>query len=1194
MKKYTANYTYTNPNFVIQNLVTNQTNADLLQTLYVVKNILQRGFPTTLSKYLQSKLGEIHKLDNFEERFLFATNQTPIWNDTIKGDRERNYFPAKDFFEQIIPNEFGEFSFIQSLLIPEIEINEITGEDDRNFINQQVDFYLPQAKLVIEIDGQQHKLDEVTRVSDSTRDNYLSSKGITTVRITTRELQNGSYTVKVETILKYLERYERLLNFYKNACEKIEENQMNEEEIKTKLLPTAIIRFQVLLIELLTHKYLTFDEDWNFNILSHEDLPDFAELAINDLLIWVDKLWQLKNKQELKKPNFNIAITNDKTKFQPTTKAINIDFSLFKRYTDENKINEDVIFVRTDYFDIVKDKNYFRVSTTEPINYNITDEDKPILEFFLDNIFDKPSFREGQFPIVSNVLNRKDTIGLLPTGGGKSLCYQLPCLLQPSINFVVCPIKSLMYDQNDNLVKTLVTNVSFITSDLEADERRDIERNFEQGKYLFVWISPEKFQIPSFREKISAIVANFSIAYAVVDEVHCLSEWGHDFRTSYLNLAKTIDKLSPKDENGEGKIKFIGLTATASVNVLKDIKIEFSRQKQRLEDENIKSLLDYSRKELQFEVINDKGNKYDTLKGILANLKETESFTETVEKAGLVFTPNVNGNYGCFPLSNKINTVYHKKVGWFSGEIPKIKSKTLIDAIHITNPDFIENEIELTLKKEGFNELTKWIIDNKLYELKPTKNPKWFQLIIGKDSPIMSKEEFSKYKIQIQKDFKGNKYQLLVATKAFGMGIDKQNIFYTFHYGLPSSVEALYQEAGRAGRWDKRKEEHKDKIGKCYVLHSPETHDQERVERLFHKDTTFAEMKEISDEVKWDGKDIFQQVHLFLQGQNDIEKDFEIIIKVINSEFFAENQTKKIFWNANRFIPALGIKEDVLEKAIYRLSLLGIVSDWTTNFVNHFEVQFNSLDEKNIIKSVSDYITKYEPNTDVKKELQKVQQNTVLERAVWYLLNWTFENIAYSRKQSLKTLSDWCSEFEDSESFKQRIDSYFIFSETTFVLQHIAENPKEYEKWFEVLTTNNQFPNRTEFEKLKDSISRFLESYRNNVGLNFVSGFVRLALNEYEDSDGKERFESALSSVKEIFTKEQQHDFLNRLKVLGKHLTEEQKMDLSQSISRYYPEMLEELAEYYDLAYLLNDVYAEKLKELKKLNRKLYEQLAEI
>ena len=1143
MKKYTANYTYTNPNFVIQNLVTNQYNTDLLSILYVTKNILQRGFPTTLSKYLQSQLGEIHKLENFEDRFLFATNQKPIWNDTIKGDRERNYYPAKDFFEKIIPSEFGEFTFIQSLLIPEIEINEIVGEEDKNFINQQVDFYLPQAKLVIEIDGQQHKLDEVTRVSDTNRDNYLKIKGVETIRISTTELRNGSYSTKIEEILKHLERYEKLLTFYKNACEKIEENQMSKEEIKTKLLPTAIIRFQILLIELLTHNYLTFDQDWNFNILCHEDLPEFAELATTDLLIWMDKLWQLKNKQELKKPKINIQITNTQTNFQPTTKTINIDFSLFKRYTDENKISEDVIFVRTDYFDIVKDKNYFRVSTTEPVNYNITDEDKPTLEFFLDNIFDKPSFREGQFPIISNTLNRKDTIGLLPTGGGKSLCYQLPCLLQPSINFVVCPIKSLMYDQNDNLVKTLVTNVSFITSDLEKDERREIERNFEQGKYLFTWVSPEKFQIPSFREKISAIIANFSIAYAVVDEVHCLSEWGHDFRTSYLNLAKTIDKLSPKDENGEGVIKFIGLTATASVNVLKDIKIEFSRQKKRLEDENIKSLLDYSRKELQFEIINDKGNKNQKIRELLEELKDTEGFTENTDKAGLVFTPNVNGAYGCYPVANSLNTVFPDKVGWFSGDIPK---------------------------RDVFDENT--------------------GRKIGKE-PVMLRDEFNKYKKKIQKDFKENKYQLLVATKAFGMGIDKQNIFYTVHYGLPSSVESLYQEAGRAGRWDKKKEENQHKIGKCFVLHSPETHDKDRVERLFHKDTTFSEMKEISEEVKWNGRDIFKQVFLFTQGQNDIQKDFEIILGVIK-HYFQENSVVRIFWKDA--YSKLKIDSDTLQKAIYRLSLLGIATDWTTNFVNHYEIRFNSLLEKNIIKSVSGYITKYEPNTDVESELLQIEQNTILEKAVWYLLNWTFENIAYSRKQSLKTLSDWCSEFQDSESFKERIDSYFIFSETTFVLQHIAENPKDYDKWFEVLTTNNQFPNKAEFEKLKDSISRFLESYRNNLGLNFLSGFVRLALNEYDDSDGKERFESSISTIKTTFDQENQEDFLNRIKILGKHLAEEQKMELSQSISKYYPELLEELAEYYDLAYLLNDVYSEKLQELKKLNKKLYEQLAEI
>lgn len=1218
MKKYTANYTYTNPNFVIQNLIENPIKSDLLPLLYVIKNILQRGFPTTMSKFLQNEIGEIHnkeKFSNFKDRFLFATNQTPIWYNTIKGDEDRNYYPAKDFFETIIPNEFGEYAFVQSLIIPEIEINEITGEYNRSFVNQQVDFYLPQAKLVIEIDGQQHKTHEVTRVSDKNRNEHLEKYGIKTIRIDTIELRNGSYKEKVKAILEHISRYEKLMAFYKNACEKIEENEISELEINTKLLPTAIIRFQILLIELLTHNYLSLENDWNFNILANEELNDFPKLAITDLLIWLENIWRLKNKTSFRKPKFNVKITNNKKEFDATTKAINIDFSLFNRYTDENKINPDVIYLRTDYFDIVKDKNYFRVSTTEPINYNITNEDIPFLEFFLNNIFDKSKFREGQFPIISNALNRKDTIGLLPTGGGKSLCYQLPCLLQPSINFVVCPIKSLMYDQKENLEKQFLTNTAYISGDQKKPgEKERILNQFGNGKFLFIWISPERFQILKFRQKIEEIVARFSIAYAVVDEVHCLSEWGHDFRTSYLNLAKTIDKLSPKDENGDGKIKFIGLTATASVNVLKDIKIEFSRRKQRLEEENIKSLLDYSRKELQFEVINDKGNKKDRLKTLLQDLKETEAFTETKEKAGLIFTPNVNGDYGCYPLSNSVNIQFPNKVSWFSGEVPKIKSRSIFDSIHAENTAFIHYEIELVLTKEGFSkELIKWVIDNGFYEVKTTKNPKWNQLLIGKDSPVMTDEVFIDHKQQVQKDFKDDKYQILVATKAFGMGIDKLNIHYTFHYGLPSSVESLYQEAGRAGRWDKSKEENKGKIGKCFVLHSPETHDRERVKRLFDKDTTFAEMKEISEEVKRNGKDIFTQVFLFTQGQNDIAEDLRIILGV-KSLYFQGNSTVTIFWD-NAFAK-LRISSDVLQKAIYRLSLLGIVSDWTTDFRTNYVVQFNRIDDDNIIKSVSNYITKYEPTTNVEKGIRAVERDTILEKSIWYLLNWTFENIAYSRKQSLKTLSEFCSTFTNSDDFKKRIDSYFVFSNTTFILQEIGESPNKYNLWFEAFYTyeetkeldennlkivrkiyipeiQNLDLKLEEYGKLRDTISRFLENNRNNTGLNFLSGFVRLALNQYQDSDGKERFESALKTIKQTFSNSEQEDLLNKLMILGKNLNENQKMELCQSITKFYPEKLEYLAEYYDLAHLLNDKYAQKLSQLKKLNTLLYEQLAE-
>lgn len=1108
---------------------------------------------------------------------------------------------------------------------------------------------MPQAKLVIEIDGFHHDLNPIIKKNDEERDTFLKSKGFTTFRITTKELGNGTYIEKTKRILNYLQVNNKSLDYYKKGYEIIKNNQISIEEITTKLLPTAIMRFQILLIELLIHEYLTFDDEWNFNIyisnpneikfiknivyqdelfgLVKVDNLNAIKLAINDLFIWINKLWQLKNKQKLKTPKFSINITNDKTKFQSTTTAINIDFSLFKRYTDENEINKDIIFIRTDYFDFNSknnitgiDKNYFRVSTTEPINYKITDEDEHLLEFFLYNIFNKPDFRDGQFAIISNALNRNDTIGLLPTGGGKSLCYQLPCLLQPSINFVICPIKSLMRDQNDNLVKELVTNVNFITSNLDIEERSKVENNFEQGRYLFVWISPEKFQIPSFRDKIRSIVNRFSIAYAVVDEVHCLSEWGHDFRISYLNLAKTIDNLSPKDEKGQGEIKFVGLTATASVHVLKDIKIEFSRQKQSLEDENIKSLLDYSRKELQFEVINDKGNKETELKKLLKELNDTGGLFDGSEKAGLVFTPYVNGAYGSYSVYNKLAISYPKKVNWYSGSVPKRKQWIEVKNEIIENKHLLNEEIKKWITTLNLNfdkeELYEILYENR-YSLEKKRKSPTTSLVEIKGVPILNSKEFSQHRDQVHKDFKEDEYQLLVSTKAFGMGIDKDNIFYTFHYGLPSSVEALYQEAGRAGRWDTTKKENKNKVGKCYILHSPETCDKELVEQLFNKNTTFSNIKAITDSLKMlQKRDVFRQIFLFTQGQNDIEKDFKIITGVIN-KYFKENSRVIINWkNAQK---ELGIKNNILEKAIYRLSLLGIVSDWTTNFINHYEVKFESLDDNKIISNISNHIRKYDAAINVKLELEKTDKTKILDKAILYLLKWTFNHIVYNRKQSLKTLYDWCSQFEQnggSEEFKRRIDNYFIFTDTTFILQDITENPNKSDSWFDALfitvekeingekkeskihipQIENVDDRKLEYEKLRDSISRFLESYRNSAGLNFVSGFVRLALNDYENGDGKERFESALLSVRNDFNQTQKKEFLSRLKELGKYLSTEQKEKLVESIKnvKYDSQIIEEFAEEYDLAHLLNDIYAEKLKELKILNNKLYEQLKEI
>lgn len=1234
MKKFTANYVHTNSNFVIQNLKEGRTtDEELYAFCCILKNILQRGVPTMMSKYLQGKLGALHKKENFKDFFIYPSQQKLQWHATIKGGTTN---PARDFYERIIPNEFGDYAFVQSLIVPEIEINEIVGYSPE-YIGQKVDFYLPQAKLVIEIDGEQHK-EEKQKQLDKKRDDYLKKEVIKTIRISTEELKSGEYKNKIEKIIKWLDRCNHLLNDY-NSDSAIK--NIDQEIINDKYLPTAIIRFQILILELLMNGQLSLRADWSLSIFIDKLFSQSVHLAIEDLFKWLEKLYLLKNKTEIQLPKVNIHWTESSEDIQ--SQALNIDFSLQQRYTDEATYFHDKIFVRADYFDCfsitaapddLKDwfkwnnMDHFQISTAESIDYKITKEDEKTLEFFLQNIFDKLSFRDGQFPILQNALNRNDTIGLLPTGGGKSLCYQLPCLLQPAISFVVCPIKSLMYDQKENLEQNYITRTNWITSDLEADQKEKVALEFEQGKYLFVWISPERFQSQSFRDKIAAINKNFSIAYAVIDEVHCLSEWGHSFRLSYLNLAKTIDRLSPKDTKGEGTIKFLGLTATASVNVLKDIKVEFSRQKKSLEDSNIKTLSDYSRKELYFEVINgESAPKQKELIQLLDKLHNEESFLEDKdEKSGLIFTPNVNGSKGCYPLCNTLNIKYPEKVEWYAGSIPewgkmevKISGsamnndyeaiKEVKNQIQELDPSFTEGEITTIVNRKDVQDIIRE------RHSKAGRSEEGFILYLKK-IPIMSEESFKKHKDKVQKRFKRNEFPLMVATKSFGMGIDKNNIFYTIHYGIPASVESLYQEAGRAGRWDKKKEENKNKIGKCYVLFSPETYTPEEnpedfnLMHIFDQQTSIHEIKHVQAKVDKAGKDIFTQIFLFLQGLRDIEEDLRDIVAFKN-QHFKEKSIKEIYFN--------GIKDqENKEKIIYRLSLLGLVEDWTNDFVSCFEVIFGSEEESHMLKSVENYIGKYEPTKDIHTEIEKVEKPTFFEKATSYLLQWIFDHIIYNRKQSLKTLYDWCVDFKNSDDFKKRLDSYFVFNDVSAILQTIGENPSDYTQWFKVFYYEQQtneikdgnyvtkpiyIPEikdenlkREKYRSLQDKTSRFLESYQNNMGLNFVSGLVRLVLDDFEDLDGRPRLERAFEDIKKEkeFSKEEQEEILIKLAKLGSHFEESQRAKICVLIERYFPEELEYFAQEYKLYYILYDKYRNRLLKIKELNKQIYEQVRTI
>ncbi len=1156
MKKYTANYAYTNHNFVIQNLPQEITQTEHFPAICILKNILQRATPTHLSKYLQERLGAIHKDPDFSKPYPLISSHSPKWERIIRGDIKNNNYPAKSFFETAIPKHFPEFPYMQQLIIPEVPLNHITQQAVDEFAAQQVDFYLPQAFLVIEIDGYQH--DEVR---DNLRDDYLSKYGIMTVRITTTEVEteNNHFLSKVASIKQRINNVmfdqntiqseqADFISFedYRLACTNL--NLSSNQYYKA----TSIIRFQILLLELLLSGKLSFNNSWSLSLYETELADDFADLAFEDLCLWFEHIFKLQ-KIAFHKPTFLLKKVQSFDALRQDKGHVKVDFSILKRYTDEFQNHADIVFVRTDYFDYYRyykqadgtapkyigllHYDYFEVSIAPPVDYNVRiggeDQDEISLLFLLGNIFFPDgrnlSFKDGQLSIIANALSRQHTLGLLPTGGGKSVCYQLPAILQPAISIVICPIKSLMRDQQQDLALVGFTRVNRITSEDDAEDKERIQQEFAAGKYFFILVSPERFQNSGFRVNMRTVNQKYSIAYAVIDEVHCLSEWGHDFRTSYLNLSTTLGLLFTD-------YRIIGLTATASLNVLKDIKIEFN-----LDETNIKTLIDYTRPELEFEVVLDKSDKYNQLCHLLNVMIDSDYLTlspTSTPRCGLIFTQTVNGDKGCHSLSNKLSNQLHSAVEYFSGTKPKV-----------------------------------------------------LRMTVG---------EFDAYKQKVQDKFKNNESTLLVATKSFGMGINKGNVYFTIHYGLPGSMEALYQEGGRAGR---DKSLFSQSKAKCYVLFTDSKPDI--VHQFWDRRTKLQDLKD--RQKKLDG-DLNTNFFLMLSSLDPIKTEFnwimQIIIKYgITGKMVIENLPVKAI--------DIGTKKAQMEKALYRLKQLGIVSDWTVKnfFAGEFVISVGKFSEATVkmslIKTIRKYDVEFEFNPDrwqegddkytsfallLKPEIRETYniQNDI-KLYIFMLLVWAYEHIVYNRKQSLMNLYDACLNLTPAE-LKKKLEGYFKMDSSTYILQHISEHPHDYKRWFSVLYKDDQLIDEEALQDLQTRLSRFLESFEFNSGLNFLSGLIRLLLNNFRSADGKPRLEAAFAEIKR-FDSEAQYVILDKLLMIAQPLANTAKFDLVSVLYSSLPvneSLLSKIRLNLGDAFLLPVVLPKYIKRLTSINEVIY------
>lgn len=314
----------------------------------------------------------------------------------------------------------------------------------------------------------------------------------------------------------------------------------------------------------------------------------------------------------------------------------------------------------------------------------------------LKQYFGYDTFREGQEELIDSILAGKDVLGIMPTGAGKSLCFQVPALVLPGITLVVSPLISLMRDQ----VQALVANgipAAFINSTLSAAQTAKAIDNARNNRYKIIYAAPERLELPEF----IGFLQKADISMVTVDEAHCVSQWGQNFRPSYLKIRDMLEKL-PK------RPVISAFTATATSEVKEDIIRLLNLQ------EPYVLITGFNRENLSFEV-KKPTDKYGT---VLSYLKEN------TDKSGIIYCST---------------------------------RKTV-------------EEVCSRLMGDGYN-ATRYHAG--LTEEERTRN---------------------------QDDFIYDRKAVMVATNAFGMGIDKSNVTFVIHYNMPKNLESYYQEAGRAGR----------------------------------------------------------------------------------------------------------------------------------------------------------------------------------------------------------------------------------------------------------------------------------------------------------------------------------------------------------------------------------------------------------
>ena len=887
--------------------------------------------------------------------------------------------------------------------------------------------------VVIEVDGSQHTEQKSV---DRHRDRQLAAAGVRTVRVTTRELteDDGAGLRKVAAVL-------RAAPAAAGAMQPL------------VWAPIQVHRLVLGLCEAIEGGYLNGDR-WTVEV--HDPTGLAAELAgpYLELLDALDRMWGGRNVA----PAEAVLACGGRTRIyrrtsdgayragapgalgqQPDTRIILDCGRTSSEVLPESDAVPTVVIRSTGLRTLMRDSAYGLTKRPEPFVSCDSVDTQDALEVVLRAVFAKERLLEGQQEGITEALAGRDCAVLLPTGAGKSMIYQLAGLCLPGRTLVVDPLVALIHDQIEGLRRQGIDRAVGISS-------RTAGMGREAADAYFTFITPERLQRQQFRDELTESSQVAPVNLAVIDEAHCVSEWGHDFRPAYLNFGGTLRSAC---RGALGVPPLLALTGTASRAVLTDVLFQLGIANQR--ENSIVRPTTFDRPELSYRVV--RATPVDSpavLRGELRAMATrfravSATFFEPTGRngdtcSGIVFVPTVNGWHGLTETTDAVSEIIPSAVP-YSSTAPKGTTPT----------------------------------------------------------------DWESQSSQNSADFKENHATTIVTTKAFGMGIDKPNVRWIVHYGLPGSIEAFYQEVGRAGR---------DRSPAWSVLILTEHDAGRNRSRLGTHEGHGTQRRQ----VPWSERDDVDTALYFHQGSFPAQSmEHMRLLRVFDALEAGDRRLS---------LEQIGGSTDADKRALHRLAVLGIVDDYCLEGrgrTEAAEVRCGDREPDDVVERLLSFVERSQPGRlrAIEDEVHEVivPQATLrdaVEHCGRMLIDFVYDTIERSRRRSLQEM--WLlagDALDDGEVVRKRVLDYLTEGDIAPLVQELAESGRfSYADW----TTNwTAIASESDAREWRSTAARLLASYPDHPGLLACRGLGEALLPDGDLVEFERHLEQSLAQARDRY-----------------------------------------------------------------------------